>query len=409
MHARDSSDHLLNMREVDSAILSPRELLAHLSPGLQLEREVIDGYVLSDCYRLDPREPVRLELRRGRARIEVSVEPSPEHPRHQPMVTVAGLGIGYRNPAPAELAASACERVAELLRAKLGEAPRRWSLAPPSLRVLAEPIAAELGCEAAQLEADPDHRLLRRDFDAYQRLYGARPEAVAVSVDGQPIAGISIHYPRPRNARVPNSASLYSTSLRIAHRRRMRRYFASLGYLFDEDAVLRTVPTPTTYARSIADRRERAAIRPRLIAGVGASLRPIHWGALVRRNLLPVSVAPSWAVAVHQRTRELPLLDRIPCDVGMLPHDMGLHAAALHAVPATAWDELRELALARVRGRPLQVLAGPWGLLARLAVFFEGPITTRCWKAWQEADEPEDFERCFAPHLRELLDELREL
>jgi hypothetical protein len=394
---------------VDAAILSPRQLLARLSPGLQLDREVIGGYALSDCYRLDPCEPVRLELRRGSERIEIEVEPSPEHRRHRPMASVAGLDIGYRVPAPVELAARACERVAEQLLSSLGESPRRWTLASPSLRELADPIAAEIDREPASVELDPDHALLNKDFLAYERLYGARPEPLRVLVDGQPIAGISIHYPPPRNGRVPNSASLYSTSLRIAHRRRMRRYFASLGYLFDDDAVVRTVPTPTTYARALADRPDRATIRPRLIAGIGASLRPIHWGALVRRNLLPVTVAPSWAVALHQRTRELALLDRIPCDVGMLPHDMGLHAAALHAIPAAAWDDLLALALERVRRQALQVLAGPFGVLARLAAFFEGPITTHAWKAWQEADEPEDFERCFAPHLHELLAELREV
>lgn len=388
---------------------SPRELLAHLSPGLPLDREVVGGYVLSDCYRLDAREPVRLELCRGSSRIEIDIEPTPEQPRHRPLVSVAGLDVGYRAPAPAEVATAACMRVAEQLRARLGDAPRRWTIAPPSLRELAEPIAAEIRSESAELDVDPDCALLRQDFAAYERLYGARPRALAVSVVGERVPGICVCYPSPRNGRVPNSASLYSTSQRIAHRRRMRRYFASLGYLFDDDAVARTVPTPTTYARALAGRPSIAAIRPRLIAGVGASLRPIHWGVLVRRNLLPVSVAPSWAVGVHERTREIELLDQIPCDVGMLPHDMGLHAAGLHAVPAAAWDELLGVALGRVRRRPWRVLAGPFGVLARLAAFFEGPITTHCWKTWQEVDEPEHFASCFAPHLRELLDELRDI
>jgi hypothetical protein len=396
---------------VESAI-SPRELLAHLSPGLTLDCEVVGGYVLSDCHRLDAREPVRLELRRGSSRIEIQIEPTPEQPRHRPLVSVAGLDIGYRSPVSpdeAEVAAAACRRVAEQLRAGLGEAPRRWTVPPPSLRELAEPIAAELRSEDSELDGDPDHALLRQDFAAYERLYGARPRALAVSVLGQRVPGICVRYPEPRNGRVPNSASLYSTSLRIAHRRRMRRYFAGLGYLFDDDAVARTVPTPSTYARALGGRRELAAIRPRMIAGVGASLRPIHWGLLVRRNLLPVSVAPSWAVALHERIRDIERLDQIPCDVGMLPHDMGLHAAGLHAIPTAAWDDLLGLALARVRSRPWRVLAGPFGVLARLAAFFEGPITTHCWKAWQEADEPEDFAGCFASHHRELLDELREI
>lgn len=226
---------------------------------------------------------------------------------------------------------------------------------------------------------------------------------------GQRVPGISVHYPRPRNGRLPPSASLYPTSLRVSHRRRMRRYFAQIGYVFGEDAILRTVPTPTTYVNALATRRDIARIRPRMIAGFSASLLPIHWGMLVRRNLLPVSVAPDRSVAVHQRIRDIGPLATIPCDVGMLPHDMGLHAAGLHAVPAEAWDELVKLALRRWRERPISVLAGRWGVLARLAQFFEGDLSTHCWKCWAEADEPGDFAEGFGPHFRELLAVLRSL
>ena len=146
-----------------------------------------------------------------------------------------------------------------------------------------------------------------------------------------------------------------------------------------------------------------------MIGGLNGSLRPIQWGAMVRRNLLPITVAPRWSVEVHRRIRDVGPLENIPCDVGMLVHDMSVHALALHALPEHTWDELLALGHARVLARPWSVLAGPWGVLAKLAAFFEGPITTHCWAAWQEADEPEDFADRFAPHFDVLAQQLRAL
>lgn len=397
------------------ASLSPRHLFELLSPALGLDDPVIHDYVLSDCYRLDPGSPVCVELRRrGREeRVEIEVSPTPTRGEsasaHELPATIAGLGLSYRRPASGELGRPACVALAQALRPKLGEAPRRWTVLDPAIRELARPIAAELRCAPATLDADPDRALLLRDFGYYERLYDVRPQAYCVHVDGAPAPGVSVHYPAARNGRVPNSAAVYAASTRISHRRRMRRYFAGLGCSFDDEGVPRTVPTANTYAQALRGREGVATIRPRMIAGVGASMRPIHWGVLVRRGSLPVTVAPSWAVELHRRVRDVELLANIPCDVGMTVHDMGLHALALHAVPAAAWDELVRLAFDRVRARPLSLLAGPWGVLARLAAFFEGPVTTRCWQAWRDADEPEQFERAFAPHHDALREQLREL
>jgi hypothetical protein len=395
---------------VQPTSLSPRALLEILAPALRLDDELVEGWTLADCYRLDEREPVCLELRRAGERVELEVEPEVgEGEAPKPAAGAAGLRLGYRVTAAREAAVAACRALAELLEAQLGAAARSWVVEPPSLAHLAEAVAAEVRCEPASLVGDPDRALLLRDFDAYERLYGVRPGVFVVHVQGEAVPGVSVHYPAARNGRVPNSAAVYPAARRVAHRRRMRRYFGHLGCSFDVQGCPRTVPTPTTYARALAGRGGLARVRPKMIAGVSASLRPVHWGVLVRRSLLPVSVAPPWSVEIHRRIRDVELLANIPCDVGMLVHDMGLHALALHAVPAEAWDELLRRAFERVRARPWSVLAGPFGLLARLASFFEGPVTTHCWKAWQEADEPEDFERCFAPHFDALRDELREL
>jgi hypothetical protein len=396
------------LTDATNATLSPRRLLEHLRPTLRLDDELLDGYVFADCFRLDAREPLRVELRRDRDRFELQIEP--ELGNRRPLANVAGLDVSYRNgDAPSELAAAACRRFAEHLQLALGNAPQRWSMAPPTLRELPADVVAELRIEPATLDREPDRELLRRDFVNYERLYGVRPEVVEVHVEDAPARGVSIHYPAAHDGRVPNSGTVYPLAPRIAHRRRMRRYFAGLGCVADDDGFPRTVPTPTTFARALETASGRARVRPRLVAGVSASLRPIHWGMLVRRNLLPVTVAPRWSVEIHRRIRDIGPLQNIPCDVGMLPHDMSVHALALHAVPGDAWDELLAVGYERVRARPWSVLAGPWGVLARLANFFEGAITTHCWAAWQEADEPEEFADRFAPHFDTLVHELRSL
>ena len=398
----------------EPSTLSPKTLMAWLSPRLGLDDELVDGHRLHDCYRLSAAEPVRVELRRGRSRLELVVSPTDTlEPR--PAVEVGGLAIHYRTPTqdggfePAR-ALAACRRLADALGAGLGEGPRRWQVAPPSLAELADPIAAEMTTEPTTIATDPDAALLCDEFANYRRLYGVAPEPVRVVVGARANAGVSVHYPAPRHGAVANAASLYPTELRIAHRRTMRRYFAQLGFAFDVHAYLRTVPTPKCLDDALAGRAGLAPVRPRLLSRRRASIRPIPWGLWVGRGVLPVTVAPRWAVAFHAHAPRFAPLAAIPCYVGMLPHDMGLHAAAIHAIPAAAWEELIATAVARLRARPHRLLAGPLGPLARLAGFFEGALTRRCWWAWRDADEPDDFERVFVEqHLPALLDELGRL
>ena len=52
---------------------------------------------------------------------------------------------------------------------------------------------------------------------------------------------------------------------------------------------------------------------------------------------------------------------------------------------------------------------GRFGLLASLAGFFENTVTTACWNAWAQTEEPEDFAAAYAPahaELRRTLDDL---
>lgn len=392
-------------------MLSPRRLLDAIAPALALDDEVAGGWRLVDCHRLGDDDPIRLEVERDGVRFEVDLEPTlgREGAGPEPFRAVAGLGFGYRPPASHEDGVAVCDALEQVLRQTLGEADRQWALLPPAAEELPAAIQAEVVLEPTSLVDDPDYALLLRDFDGYERLFGRRPRALRVRVAGRAPRGLSLHYPEPREGLGTKAPELDAVSRRVAHRRRMRRYFAGLGYAFDAEAIPRTVPTPTTYARALADRPEVAPIRPRLLGGVSASLRPIHWGIFVRRNLLPVTIAPSWSVGVHDRIRHVGPLRDIPLDVGMPVHDLGLHALAIHAFPRQVWTELVERAVERVRARPWRMLAGPYGVLARLAGFFEGSVTAAGWEAWRTADEPEAFATSLEPQLPALFDELAEL
>jgi hypothetical protein len=373
--------------------LSPRALLGCLTPVLRLDDEILAGFTLSDCYRISEHEPVCVELRRASQRLELTVQPAE---LGAAMLEVAGLGVSYRVPAPVDLAGAACKLLAELLAAALGTDRRRWTLMPPSLLEVADAVASEIRTEPATLASGPDHQLLQRDFEAYHSLYATHPVPVSVFV-GDDSPGISLRYPDPTNQYPFGPSPVRPTSLRVSHRRRMRRYFAQLGFTFDDHARPTTVPTPTTYARALSNRDDLTSLRPCLVDCEGLS--PRRWAQLVRQHQLPIPVATRRRVELHcwLRDHRLPTLR---CDVGIIMHDLGLHGLALHALPNDAWEEL----VARAHERFVRP-ARPWSY-ARFATFFEGPVTNRCMLAWSEADEPEDFESCLASHWGALLDEL---
>jgi hypothetical protein len=392
------------------ATLDPSHLLELLRGSLSLDEPVVDDFRLADCHRLGEGDPVIVELLRGpQERIVVAVDAIEDDDPHEPAARVAGLGLSYRESVSRELGLEACKLLASLLDRRLGASPRRWVPPSSSRCSLAGPVAAEVTWRRATFDEEGDRSVLERDFDHYARLYGVRPAVAQVVVGEDAAPGVSVHYPAPVGDRVPNSAAIYPISPRITHRRRMRRYFGGLGYAFDEHGQARVVPTPQTYGRALTGRAGLARVRPHMVASRTSSLSPLRWGSIVRRHVLPISVAPRWAVELHRHTRNVRLLENIPCDVGMIVHDMSLHAMALHAVPEAAWDALVRRAVARVRARPWSLLAGRLGMLARLAAFFEGPLTSACWEAWREADEPEDFASCFSARFESLMHALETL
>lgn len=389
------------LEDVDAEPLSPARLLSALPESLQIDRSVVGGFALHDCLRLADHEPVRLDYRCGDARIEIDVSASTgEGPPR--LAEVAGLGISFRRGSDSAAATSIVHTLAAALRARFGLEPRRWRLLPVSGRHVPSAIAGEIRIFAAELGDDPDGALLLRDAAHHDLCYGARPEAVQVAIRGREVDGLSVRYPAPRNGRVPPSAAVYPVPARVGLRRSMRAHFAGLGVVFDEDLRPRTVPTPATFRRALAGRSEIARLRPRLVAGLGPLLPAITWASYLRRGVLPISIAPSWAVHLHRLVRRVPPLAKIPCDVGMVVHDMGLHALGLHAIPAAAWEGLVDRAVRRVRARGLR-------LVPRIAGFFEGSLTRTSWEVWKMIDAPADFGPAFMGRLPALEVELDDL
>lgn len=376
-------------RPLDPQPLSPRHLAQSLGDAWRLDRPLAAGYRLFDVYRHEQREAVLVELVAGIRRLVVEVSP---HQTGPAAAHAAGLALRWRPPGPADAGHAVCQGMARALTDRLGPHPRRWRVLPSSLRHLPAALRAELGWVGARLDDDPDHALLRADGRHYARLFGADSAARrvhAVQGDGP---GISMYYPAPRRGSLPPSGAIYPAPARVVHRRRMRTYFAHLGCLFDEDGMPRTVPTPHTLTRALAGRPALARLRPRLVRIRGLSLRAAAWARSVAGGVLPVSVAPAWAVELMRVLRRARRLQRISIDVGMLVHDISLHALGLHAIPGAAWDALVTRAAALGPRHAPQV-----------AAFFEETLTRTCWALWRELDAPADFAGAFERRTDDLL------
>lgn len=372
--------------------LSPRHLTEALGPAWQLDHPFVADLCPYDAYRHEQRETVLLELVAPGRRLQIEVSPRPVQ---HPAASAAGLALTWRSPGPPDAGEAVCRRLAQLLRDRLGPAPQRWRVLPASLRHTPTALAAELRWTPARIADDPDRILLSTDADHYARLYGTRSMARRLAATHGDGPGISIHYPAPRRGALPPSGAIYPAPARVVHRRRMRTYFAQLGCLFDAHGFPRTVPTPNTLASALADRPGLARLRPRMLPNRGPSLRASTWAGWITAHVLPISVAPTWAVQTVRVLRRARRLQRIPIDVGMLVHDVSLHALGFHAISREAWDALVTRANRHRHHHP-----------SRVAAFFEETLTHACWTLWRELDAPEQFATAFERDLDSLLREL---
>jgi hypothetical protein len=375
--------------------LSPRSLASLIGPEWRFDAPVLrGGWALTDVYALGT-DRVVIELRADGQTLRIAIRPM--SPRGS-MGGAAGLSVSWMAPGPADAGAAACRVLTELFGTKLGAGPR-WVVPSEAELLVPEILGDEVRVEPARLEDDPDHALLAKDARQYERLFESAPRPVRITTGESACPGVSLHYPAPRNGAQPPSGRLYPVPQRF-HRRRFRGYFASLGCVF-RDGVPRTVPTPSTFERAVMRTRgSLPPLRPHLVRGWRGSISGRAWIArIVRERVLPVPVAPRWAVELHRAIRRVDRLATIPVDVGMLAHDVSLHALGLHAVDAACWEALIGRARERLR-------RGSRARALRVAAFFEGLLTRTAWEVWNEIDEPEDFASAFARRTGEVEAEL---
>lgn len=356
-------------------LLSPRSLAAALQPHWQIDAPVWGDHVLFDIY-AQGTERVIVETVARDDVVSVAVRPQPSGP---------GLDVYWMQPSDPV----AGKAIADALRALLADAEQHnWRVAERAELQPAEALAVRPA--PASFDDDPDADWLRADAWSYERLYGVRPTPVRIAD-----AGISVHYPAPVNGHVPAAGRIYKLPQHF-HRRRFREHFRRLG-LHYENGFARTVPTATTFAAALPD----APLRPRLMFGRrGAVSGPFWVGNISRKRILPVCLAPRWGVEVQRIIRRLPPLSGIPVDVGMLVHDVTVHAIGFHAVDPAQWERLMRLAAElSARGR---------AQAARIARYIEDPLTLAAWDSWKVIPEPGAFAAHFAQRAEELEAQMRE-
>jgi hypothetical protein len=376
------------------AELTPQTLAEWLAPEWRVDQPAFGGFHLFDIYRLGDDDRMVVELVDGGEVVRLVVRSNMTERAHR---VVGGLALSYDPGANPEASAAASDALAELLAVKLGPDERRFHVPEGAELRVPEAIAAEVRTDAAQLTDDPDASLVRVDFAHYERLFGSRGTPLRVSRSGNNPVGISLHYPAPINGSLATSGVLYRMPTRF-HRRRFRRYFAALGCAY-EDGFMRTVPSPATFrqrAREVLG--HEPPLSPKLMRGFRGSISAFAWGRSVTDHaVLPVCVAPRWAVEVHRVLRRVhsARLNDIPVDVGMLAHDVSLHTVGLHAVDPALFRELR--ADAR-----LHLSDVPTGHAARVASFFEDTLTRAAWDAWKEVEAPSEFRTHFSARAADL-------
>ncbi|MBX3274220.1 MAG: hypothetical protein KF729_28395 [Sandaracinaceae bacterium] len=280
-------------------------------------------------------------------------------------LTVAGASA-WRTAIEARVERAGALEAARALRGAVGpQRPRREPLTGARARVL-------FGDEGA---------LIAGTVDAFARAYGAPLEAVWLEGDETPSLGfppvveqqeVLLHAPPPFRQDAHTVA-----------------YLEDLGFAVDARDRVAIVPLPRALARRRARLGVDGGLAPALREVPRVGYSPRAWlAAIASEAALPINVHGALAHALS-RALALPLHPsqraRLNDHFHALGHDVGVHALALHRVPAARLAELRRLArVALARGRARQA-----------ATFFEGRLTRACVETWARVAEPRDFEPAF--------------
>lgn len=278
---------------------------------------------------------------------------------------LAGGSSALREALDAPLRADAVADAVGVLRAEVAPAaPRR---APLEARWLGE-----------------DGPLLAPWIAAYRRAYGVGLEAVWLDGDDTPSVGFT--------AGLDDQAVLLHAPPPFREDARMIAYLEDLGFAVDGRDRVSVVPLPRVFLRRFSlleaaseGRARTPALVPELRRARAKVFAPRTWLYAVAGGALPINVHStiSRLLAVARRA---PLPRGVTASMDdhlhAIGHDVGVHALALHRVPARRMGALRRLArVALARGRATSA-----------ASFFEERLTRACTELWAEIGRPEDFE-----------------
>lgn len=297
---------------------------------------------------------------------------------------VAGLVVRHGVGGPTDAVSEAVDRVGRALQR--GDEGGRW-LVPP-----AEPPAIEPPPWAAgELHPGRESTLLRRDFRAYEHLFGVAPVVLS-----HPTHRLTVlHYPAPWRGRVPVTGAVAVLHRAAIERRSYREYLGSLGFAVGSDGAVRHVPLPSHWREFAARSRvPHGALRPEVVESALGQLPAPTWLRHLIRGTLPISVAPWPFIRLHGALPER-VRGYNPVDVGMPVHDEGVHLLAMHRVPE---DLIRDLLARAVRSVRSRAWTAGWAL----GRFFEGPLTRAAQEAWRASYDPSEFDAHFAAAVPEL-------
>lgn len=308
---------------------------------------------------------------------------------------VGGLQLAYRA-APSlnqrQLAVEACEWLASRLAAQGVDSA--WSYSSYEFRDWVPPPQG-LGPPLPLSSLPAREAPIRRDAHTYAYFFGA----VATYHLGDDC--YSLRYPKADD---PHQPAQYRVPPEILRRRALRSYIEALGFGWESDRYIRTVPTPNTLNALAARQGVNAGFKSKVVRmPLGRWLWFADWLEFLLDGVFPLQIAHPlgyWDDRVLYRLSGR-RLGRTDC--GMLAHDMATHLLWLHRVPS---EWIAEFAIRVRRALPpwLRRLQPPEAVVS----FYEDTLTHACQELWRESEDPADFDLRLAAartHLIEQLDE----
>lgn len=342
-----------------------------------------EGHALSDGAQWEELGPAEgcwvLKVRVAGHTVEVELAPAGSSPA---LRTVGGLQLSYRGneSPPKAIGVAACDGVANRLRP--GDCAGEWQIPEPPVpnaipapeRALERISLSELGEEGALLETD-------------LRLYAFHFSEPTVYRVGE--QAFSLRFPLADQATRPANRQLNSAWLA---KPMLRDYLESLGFRWDTQGYVDTVPTPLSLSRLLSRAEVPHGFRGQLTRTKhGLPLTDSRWLGYLMEGIFPTPINHFLRYLDGQAFTRLVRshLGFTPC--GMLAHDMSIHLLVTHRVPPDAVARYRRRIREGIPTRGLRYLA-PSAVIR----FFEDLLTTECQALWEQAESPADFDAAFA-------------